>query len=68
MLTYSNSIPLLARIGGGVAVGKGVQTRSEGDNRFPSKNVEVGRKVLSRCDSDRTSKLTTYNRRMTTEL
>ncbi len=37
---WQDSIPLLAKVGGGIAVGKGVQTRSTGDNRFPSKNVE----------------------------
>lgn len=33
------SIPLLARVGGGVVVGKDIQTRSPGDHRFPSHKV-----------------------------
>lgn len=36
---WRDSIPLLARIGGGVATGKNMQTRSSGDTRFPSENV-----------------------------
>lgn len=36
---WKDSIPLLARIGGGIAIGKDIQTRSPGDSRFPSKNV-----------------------------
>ncbi|KAG9230605.1 neutral alpha-glucosidase [Amylocarpus encephaloides] len=36
---WRKSIPLLARVGSAVVVGKDVQTRSPGDNRFPSANV-----------------------------
>lgn len=36
---WKDSIPLLARVGGAIAVGKDVQTRSPGDHRFPSPNV-----------------------------
>ena len=36
---WRDSIPLLARIGGGIVVGKDMQTRSTGDHRFPSANV-----------------------------
>lgn len=36
---WKESIPLLARIGGGIPVGKSVQTRSPGDERFPSPNA-----------------------------
>jgi alpha-glucosidase (family GH31 glycosyl hydrolase) len=36
---WRDSIPLLARVGGGVVVGKNIQTRSPGDHRFPSHNV-----------------------------
>ena len=36
---WRDSIPLLARIGGGVVVGKNIQTRSAGDQRFPSYKV-----------------------------
>jgi alpha-glucosidase (family GH31 glycosyl hydrolase) len=34
-----DSIPLLARVGGAIVVGKDLQTRSPGDHRFPSHNV-----------------------------
>ncbi|KAH6669850.1 neutral alpha-glucosidase [Halenospora varia] len=36
---WQDSIPLLARIGGAIVVGKNIQTRSSGDHRFPSTNV-----------------------------
>lgn len=36
---WQNSIPLLARVGGGIAVGRDLQTRSPGDHRFPSPNA-----------------------------
>jgi len=36
---WKDSIPLLARIGGAIVVGKDIQTRSPGDTRFPSANV-----------------------------
>jgi alpha-glucosidase (family GH31 glycosyl hydrolase) len=36
---WKDSIPLLAKVGGGIAIGKDIQTRSPGDNRFPSKNA-----------------------------
>ncbi|TVY84919.1 Alpha-glucosidase [Lachnellula suecica] len=36
---WDTSIPLLARIGGAIPVGKDLQTRSPGDSRFPSPNV-----------------------------
>jgi alpha-glucosidase (family GH31 glycosyl hydrolase) len=36
---WKDSIPLLARVGGGIAIGTDIQTRSQGDARFPSKNV-----------------------------
>lgn len=36
---WKAGIPILARIGGAVVVGKDIQTRSPGDNRFPSPNA-----------------------------
>ncbi len=36
---WKESIPLLARVGGGIVVGKDLQTRSPGDHRFPSPNA-----------------------------
>jgi alpha-glucosidase (family GH31 glycosyl hydrolase) len=36
---WRDSIPLLARVGGAIVVGKDIQTRSPGDHRFPSHNV-----------------------------
>ncbi|KAL2066781.1 hypothetical protein VTL71DRAFT_2853 [Oculimacula yallundae] len=36
---WKESIPLLAKVGGGIAVGKDLQTRSPGDHRFPSPNA-----------------------------
>lgn len=36
---WKESIPLLVRIGSGIPVGKSVQTRSPGDDRFPSPNA-----------------------------
>ncbi|RDL31823.1 Neutral alpha-glucosidase ab [Venustampulla echinocandica] len=36
---WKDGIPLLARVGGAIVVGQDVQTRSPGDNRFPSANV-----------------------------
>lgn len=36
---WKESIPLLARVGGGIAIGKDLQTRSPGDHRFPSPNA-----------------------------
>lgn len=36
---WTDSIPLLARVGGAILVGKDIQTRSPGDNRFPSPNA-----------------------------
>jgi alpha-glucosidase (family GH31 glycosyl hydrolase) len=36
---WKDSIPLLARIGRAIVVGKDIQTRSPGDTRFPSPNV-----------------------------
>jgi len=36
---WKNSIPLLARIGSAIVIGKDIQTRSPGDHRFPSPNV-----------------------------
>lgn len=36
---WKESIPLLARVGGGIVVGKALQTRSPGDHRFPSPNA-----------------------------
>lgn len=36
---WQKSIPLLARVGGGVVVGKDVQTRASGDHDHPSPNV-----------------------------
>jgi len=36
---WKDSIPLLARIGGAVIVGKNVQTRAPGDHKHPSPNV-----------------------------
>ncbi|KAH7413524.1 neutral alpha-glucosidase, partial [Cadophora sp. MPI-SDFR-AT-0126] len=36
---WKESIPLLARVGGGIVVGKDIQTRSPGDHRFPSPNA-----------------------------
>jgi len=36
---WQKSIPLLARVGGGVVVGKDVQTRAPGDHDHPSPNV-----------------------------
>ncbi|KAH7370951.1 neutral alpha-glucosidase [Rhexocercosporidium sp. MPI-PUGE-AT-0058] len=36
---WKESIPLLARVGGGIVIGKDLQTRSPGDHRFPSPNV-----------------------------
>ncbi|KAN0109939.1 glycoside hydrolase family 31 protein [Hyaloscypha variabilis] len=36
---WKDSIPLLARIGEAIAVGKNLQTRSTGDHRFPSPNA-----------------------------
>ena len=36
---WKDSIPLLARVGEAVAVGKNLQTRSTGDHRFPSPNA-----------------------------
>lgn len=36
---WQNSIPLLARVGGAVIVGKNVQTRAPGDTSHPSANV-----------------------------
>ncbi|CZT11350.1 probable alpha-glucosidase [Rhynchosporium agropyri] len=36
---WKESIPLLAKVGGGIAIGKDIQTRSPGDNRFPSPNA-----------------------------
>jgi alpha-glucosidase (family GH31 glycosyl hydrolase) len=36
---WKAGIPILARIGGGVVVGKDIQTRSPGDQRFPSPNA-----------------------------
>jgi len=36
---WKDSIPLLAKIGGAIMVGKNIQTRSPADNRFPSSNV-----------------------------
>ncbi|KAG4441175.1 hypothetical protein IFR05_003346 [Cadophora sp. M221] len=36
---WQESIPLLARVGGGIVVGKDLQTRSAGDHRFPSPNA-----------------------------
>ncbi|KFY80323.1 hypothetical protein V499_00813 [Pseudogymnoascus sp. VKM F-103] len=36
---WRESIPLLARVGGGIVVGKNIQTRSTGDHRFPSHKV-----------------------------
>lgn len=36
---WKAGIPILARIGGGVVVGKDIQTRSAGDHRFPSPNA-----------------------------
>lgn len=35
---WKDSIPLLARVGGVIVVGKDMQTRSQGDHRFPSPN------------------------------
>lgn len=37
---WKDSIPLLARVGHALVVGKDIQTRSTGDHRFPSHNVE----------------------------
>ncbi|KAH8812440.1 neutral alpha-glucosidase [Xylogone sp. PMI_703] len=37
--SWKESIPLLARVGGAIVVGKDSQTRSPGDHRFPSPNV-----------------------------
>jgi len=36
---WRDSIPLLARVGGAIPVGKGVQTRASGDHSHPSPNV-----------------------------
>ena len=36
---WKDGIPLLARVGGGIVVGKDIQTRSSGDHRFPSPNA-----------------------------
>ena len=36
---WKTSIPLLAKVGGAVIVGKGVQTRATGDHTHPSPNV-----------------------------
>lgn len=36
---WKKSIPILARVGGGVAIGKNVQTRAPGDHDHPSFNV-----------------------------
>ncbi|CZR53504.1 probable alpha-glucosidase [Phialocephala subalpina] len=36
---WKQGIPILARIGGAVVVGKDLQTRSPGDTRFPSPNA-----------------------------
>jgi alpha-glucosidase (family GH31 glycosyl hydrolase) len=36
---WKDSIPLLARVGEAIVVGKNIQTRSTGDHRFPSHNV-----------------------------
>ena len=36
---WKDSIPLLARVGEAIAVGKNLQTRSTGDHRFPSPNA-----------------------------
>jgi alpha-glucosidase (family GH31 glycosyl hydrolase) len=36
---WRDSIPLLARVGEAIAVGKNLQTRSTGDHRFPSPNA-----------------------------
>lgn len=36
---WKEGIPILARIGGAVVVGKDLQTRSPGDHRFPSPNA-----------------------------
>lgn len=36
---WRNSIPLLARVGGGLIVGKNIQTRAPGDHTHPSPNV-----------------------------
>ena len=35
---WNESVPLLARVGEAIAVGKNLQTRSTGDHRFPSPN------------------------------
>lgn len=35
---WKSGVPILARVGGAVVVGKDVQTRAPGDNRFPSHN------------------------------
>lgn len=36
---WKDSIPLLAKVGGAIVIGKDIQTRSPGDNRFPSPNA-----------------------------
>lgn len=36
---WKDSIPLLAKVGGAIMIGKDLQTRSPGDHRFPSPNV-----------------------------
>lgn len=36
---WKESIPLLAKVGGALIIGKDVQTRSPGDTRFPSPNA-----------------------------
>lgn len=33
---WKSSIPILAKVGGAIVIGKDLQTRSPGDNRFPS--------------------------------
>lgn len=36
---WKDSIPLLAKVGGAIVIGKDIQTRSPGDHRFPSPNA-----------------------------